>query len=253
MGAGAQWPPRPHPTKKGRSPSLKKLPPESKGKEKVGRSRATLRAALGPLSSDPELGSGGLRPLLAQRGQRQGLGLRKDLGWGQSGGVSLPLPLPLFIPKDMVIQWGACTQSPIFSRNPLIWGAPRPLYPSGTSQEHPCPGRDGSKAELEEGKGLRRYGGPLTITQAPFGPNAILGVQEGTEHGRDPGASYEWVVRSTGMTPQERVGLGEGGAPQLSQEGPPPSQEGALGGAGLRLAQKGWDGVLWQAQSQRLE
>lgn len=107
---------------------------------------------------------------------------------------------------------------------------------------------------MEEGKGVRPYGGPLTITQAPFGPSAILGVQEGTERGQDPGASYEWVVRGTGMTPQERAGLGgEGGAPQLSQVGPPPSQEGVLGGAGLRLAQKGWDGVPWQAQSQRLE
>lgn len=47
---------------------------------------------------------------------------------------------------------------------------------------------------LEEGEAVREYGGPLTITQTLFGPNAILGVQEGMERGRDPGASYEWVV-----------------------------------------------------------
>lgn len=45
------------------------------------------------------------------------------------------------------------------------------------------------------GRGGRKYGGPLTITQTLFGPNAILRVQEGMERGRDPGASYEWVVR----------------------------------------------------------
>lgn len=37
--------------------------------------------------------------------------------------------------------------------------------------------------------------------------------------------------------------VGQGGAPQLSQETTPPSQEGVLRGVGLRLAQKGWDGV----------
>lgn len=57
------------------------------------------------------------------------------------------------------------------------------------------------------------------------------------------------------MTPQERAGLGWGeGAPQLSPGGaPPPNQEGAQGGAGLGMAQKGWDGLPWQAQSQSLE
>lgn len=32
-------------------------------------------------------------------------------------------------------------------------------------------------------------GSPLTIAKAPFGPSAILGVQEGMERSRDPGAS----------------------------------------------------------------
>lgn len=55
------------------------------------------------------------------------------------------------------------------------------------------------KATLEEGMGVREYGGaPLTITQTLFGLRAILGVQEGMECVRDRGASYEWEVRGLG-------------------------------------------------------
>lgn len=90
------------------------------------------------------------------------------------------------------------------------------------------------------------------MARPPFGPSDILGVQERMECGWDPGASYEWAVRGAGMTPQERAGLDwRGGAPHLSQEGPLLSQEGALGGAGPGVAQKGWDGVPWWAASQR--
>lgn len=83
------------------------------------------------------------------------------------------------------------------------------------------------------------------MARPPFGPSDILGVQERMECGRDPGASYEWVVRGARMTPQERAGLGwRGGAPSLSQEGPLPSQEGVLGGAGPGVAQKGWSSLV---------
>lgn len=53
------------------------------------------------------------------------------------------------------------------------------------------------------------------------------------------------------MTPKERAVLrcGEGERPQLSQEGPPPSQE----GLGQGWPRKGGIEFPWQAQSQRLE
>lgn len=52
------------------------------------------------------------------------------------------------------------------------------------------------------------WGAHSPSPRPPFGPSDILGVQEGMECGRDPGASYKWVVHGARMTPQERAGLG---------------------------------------------
>lgn len=88
------------------------------------------------------------------------------------------------------------------------------------------------------------------MARPPFGPSDILGVQERMECGRDPGASYEWVVRGARMTPQERAGLGwRGEHPVLAKRGPYPARRGRWEGLGL-----GWprrDGVPWWAASQK--
>lgn len=99
------------------------------------------------------------------RGQRQGMGLRRDLRCGPRGVSRLP---DLLIPRDTVTQ-----------------GVPIPESRACGQRDHQELPKNipdqGGLAEAQAGReeGVRGYGDPLTIAQAPFGPSAILGVRRG--------------------------------------------------------------------------